>query len=340
MRRRPLYSRSGKVRSEGRSPWVAPDGITPVYVEGPAEQTGPTLRQRVRAWATGIYDRHRGKVLVATSAVVTLLIVGAYAVLRPPPQDLSQARLNEAVNYALDQRPMPPAITSVAYAKIIPSVVRVDGYDPLLPNESGPPDERHHPTDPNAPLDGNSAVPGYKNTSVGGGVVIDDAGTVLTAMHVAVAAKKLRIIFSDGTQANATIAATDEQNDMAVLKPDTIPDDLQPATLASTQGLHPGDDVVAVGFPFGIGPSASSGIISGLKREFEDEGKARLTNLIQFDAAANPGNSGGPLVNRDGEVVGIVDAIVNPSGARTFAGIGFAVPIENAMKGTMGESPL
>ena len=89
--------------------------------------------------------------------------------------------------------------------------------------------------------------------------------------------------------------------------------------------------MIAVGFPFGIGPSVSSGIVSGMNRTFRSpEGKQQLTNLIQFDAAANPGNSGGPLVTMDGQVVGIVTAILNPSQARTFIGIGFAVPIENA----------
>jgi S1-C subfamily serine protease len=89
--------------------------------------------------------------------------------------------------------------------------------------------------------------------------------------------------------------------------------------------------VVAVGFPFGIGPSVSGGVVSGLKREFRSpEGDKVLTNLIQFDAAANPGNSGGPLVTMDGAVVGIVTAILNPTRQRVFVGIGFAVPIENA----------
>jgi S1-C subfamily serine protease len=89
--------------------------------------------------------------------------------------------------------------------------------------------------------------------------------------------------------------------------------------------------VLAVGFPFGIGPSASAGVVSGLKRTFRSpEGDKDISNLIQFDAAANPGNSGGPLVTMDGQVVGIVTAILNPSKQRTFIGIGFAVPIENA----------
>ncbi len=116
-----------------------------------------------------------------------------------------------------------------------------------------------------------------------------------------------------------------------MLQAETIPDDLVPATLRSTHDLRPGDPVIAVGFPFGIGPSVSSGVVSGLKREFRSpEGQRLLTNLIQFDAAANPGNSGGPLVTTDGAVVGIVTAILNPGEQRVFVGIGFAVPIENA----------
>lgn len=342
MARRPLYSRSSKTRADGSSPWVASDGISPVYVDPFPEERGPTMRQRLGAWGTRLYGKHQGKVLVLSSALVTLLAIGLYDTFHPRPQDLSQGVLNAAVNYAIDHRPEQPAITTVAYAKIIPSVVRVDGYDPVGPNSSGSPDERGgKPDGKNAPmkLGTNAALPGYENTAAGTGVVISDDGTIMTALHVAAATKKLRVTFADGTEANAAIAGADPGNDMAILKPDKIPDDLQPATLASTQGLNPGDQVEAVGFPFGIGPSASAGIVSGLKREFEEDGRSKLSNLIQFDAAANPGNSGGPLINSHGEVVGIVDAILNPS-ARTFAGIGFAVPIENAMKGAMGESPL
>ncbi|MEO6032639.1 MAG: trypsin-like peptidase domain-containing protein, partial [Burkholderiaceae bacterium] len=129
----------------------------------------------------------------------------------------------------------------------------------------------------------------------------------------------------------AVLINVQPENDLAVLRARTLPDDLQPATLRATNDLAPGDPVVAVGFPFGIGPSVSSGVVSGLKREFRSpEGRQILTNLIQFDAAANPGNSGGPLVTMDGAVVGIVTAILNPSHERVFIGIGFAVPIENA----------
>ena len=137
----------------------------------------------------------------------------------------------------------------------------------------------------------------------------------------------------------AIVVGAQPENDLAVLKPTTVPDDLQPATMRSTRDLQAGDDVVAVGFPFGIGPSTSAGVVSGLKREFRSpQGKKVLSNLIQFDAAANPGSSGGPLVTADGEVVGIVTAILNPTEQRVFVGIGFAVPIENAAS-AIGMSP-
>src|SRR5439155_22286316 len=101
----------------------------------------------------------------------------------------------------------------------------------------------------------------------------------------------------------------------------------------------PGSQVCGFGLPFGIGPSVSSGVVSGLRREYRSpEGKRLLTNLIQFDAAANPGSSCGPLVTSDGEVVGIVTAILNPTEQHVFIGIGFAVPIENAAA-AVGLSP-
>jgi S1-C subfamily serine protease len=176
-------------------------------------------------------------------------------------------------------------------------------------------------------------------SATGSGVVIVDDGTILTNLHVVQGARRIRVTFADGLEAEAVIAGVRAEHDLAVLKPEKIPDDLVPATLRSTADLRIGDEVVAVGFPFGIGPSASSGVVSGLKREYRASSGARLlTNLIQFDAAANPGNSGGPLVTADGEVVGIVTGLLNPTESRVFIGIGFAVPIENAAQAA-GLSP-
>jgi S1-C subfamily serine protease len=167
--------------------------------------------------------------------------------------------------------------------------------------------------------------------SLGSGVVIKDDGTILTNLHVVWGAKRVRVTFADGHQSDAPVVGAQPENDLAVLKAKSLPDDLEPATMRSTGDLAPGDQVIAVGYPFGIGPSVSAGVVSGLGRQFRSpEGEHALTNLIQFDAAANPGSSGGPLVTAEGEVVGIVTAILNPTEQRVFVGIGFAVPIENA----------
>jgi S1-C subfamily serine protease len=210
---------------------------------------------------------------------------------------------------------MLPSPTARAYATIAPSVVRVKALEP--DQDKGEDVER----------------------GVGSGVVIVDKGVILTNLHVVLAAKKVKVVFFDGLEADAVVIGTQPENDLAVLQASKVPDDLSAATLRSTKDLVPGDGVVAVGFPFGIGPSATAGVISGLRREYRSpEGKKLLTNLIQFDAAANPGSSGGPLVTTDGEVVGIVTAILNPTDQKVFIGIGFAVPIENAAA-AVGLSP-
>ena len=170
-------------------------------------------------------------------------------------------------------------------------------------------------------------------------MVILENGTILTNLHVVAGAKRLTVTFSDGMESDATIVGMHPENDLAVIRAKKIPDDLPPATMGASGRLKPGDEVVAVGFPFGIGPSVSAGVVSGLGREFRSpKGQRNLTGLIQFDAAANSGNSGGPLVTMDGEVVGIVTAILNPTRAGTFIGIGFAVTIEGAGM-TVGIAP-
>lgn len=204
------------------------------------------------------------------------------------------------------QKEMTPAD---AYEKIRPSVVMVRG----------------------SPYDGTEEIETKGADSTGTGVVIVDNGIILTNLHVVDGAKRIRVIFHDGMEAGAELIGARPEHDLAVLKAQSVPDDLEPATMRSTMGLRPGDAVMAVGFPFGIGPSASAGVISGLGREYRSvEGKKILTNLIQFDAAVNPGNSGGPLVTNEGEVIGIVTGLLNPTEQRVFVGIGFAVPIESA----------
>ena len=238
-----------------------------------------------------------------------LLAITLASLLQPTARKLTQNDINAAVLKTLETTVLPsPAVK--AYEAIIPSVVRVVGLGKTMKGKDGSE---------------------HSDRSVGTGVVIVDKGIILTNLHVVQGAETIKITFSDGLESTASITGVQPENDLAVLQAHKIPDDMIAATLRSTADLAPGDQVVAVGYPFGIGPSASSGIISGLGRTFRSpDGKQPITNLIQFDAAANPGNSGGPLVTMDGEVIGIVTAIYNPNQQRSFVGIGFAVPIENA----------
>jgi S1-C subfamily serine protease len=273
------------------------------------------------------------------------------------PPVLTIEQIDAALRDSFAKQPLRSA-AALAYEAIIPSVVRVVAeHDPPAGTSTGPsanqstgaapgkagnngPGGRAGKADAAAPRPpaAASAAKGEREAedgrSVGTGVVIVDKGIILTNMHVIAGASRIRLTFWDGSESLASVMNLLPEQDLAVLQAHTIPDDLHAATMRSTADLQPGDEVLAVGFPFGIGPSASTGVVSGLKREFRSsEGRRTLSNLIQFDAAANPGNSGGPLVTMDGHLVGIVTAIMNPNAQRTFIGIGFAVPIENAATG-------
>jgi S1-C subfamily serine protease len=259
-----------------------------------------------------------------------LLVLSLSLALRPGQRRITQEDINAAVLKTLTTANLPSAAARAA-ENIRPSVVRVVSYV----KKSSLKDTAK--AKPSARMPGAPALKDAKpeddeiEFGVGTGVVIVDKGIILTNLHVVSGADRIKVTFSDGLEAEARITGVQAENDLAVLQASKIPDDLIAATMRSTADLQPGDHVVAVGFPFGIGPSTSAGVVSGLKRAFRSpEGKQEMSNLIQFDAAANPGNSGGPLVTMDGEVVGIVTAILNPTSARTFIGIGFAVPIENA----------
>lgn len=133
MNRRPIYSKSGKPRSAGALRFVAPDGVGPAITHVHDEAEGPSFRQRAGLLRQRLYGRHQGKILVVISTAVTLMVVGGFELLRAPSQNLTQRQLNAAVNFAIDERPRPPSIAASAYARIIPSVVRVNGYNPEDP---------------------------------------------------------------------------------------------------------------------------------------------------------------------------------------------------------------
>jgi len=179
----------------------------------------------------------------------------------------------------------------------------------------------------------------HSGESTGTGVVVNDDGTILTARHVINGADAIKVTFADGTPSAVTILATDPVNDIAVLAPATLPSVVVPAVLGRADRLNVGDDVVAIGNPLGLVFSTTAGVVSGLNRQITVTDGPTGANLIQFDAAVNPGSSGGPLVNGRGEIVGIVVALANPTNAGTFIGIGFAVPIATAVSGGGDRTP-
>jgi S1-C subfamily serine protease len=165
--------------------------------------------------------------------------------------------------------------------------------------------------------------------SLGSGVIVNASGQVMTAAHVIDQATRIEITFADGTRAAAQVVSTTPERDIAVLQPEQPPRVIVPAVLGG--GVRIGDDTYSVGNPLGLDDSLTAGVVSGLDRSIgREDGAGELSGLIQFDAAVNPGSSGGPLLNRQGQVVGIVTALANPSGQRFFVGIGFAVPITSA----------
>jgi S1-C subfamily serine protease len=232
-------------------------------------------------------------------ALLGVAIVLAYLELNPQPgrytdtdiQRLADDRIAEITPTA----PLEPQI----YAQVRPSVVVImrDGQD--------------------------------RDAGIGSGVVVDEFGNILTSYHVVAGLDSVTVRFFDGSTALATVDVAQQERDLAILNVQFLPPGVTPAVLSG--GVQPGQRVMAIGAPFGLDGSVSAGVVSATGRTFvvEETGQV-LTNMIQFDAAANPGNSGGPLVDLSGRVVGIVTGLVNPTNQRVFVGLGFAVPIESA----------
>jgi len=239
--------------------------------------------------------RYEKPLLFACGVLVALGISLGHAALTPAAPRLTQKDIDAAVARTLATKPLPsPAVS--AYQAVRDSMVRVSAG-------------------------GNTAS----------GVVVVNRGVILTSLHVVSGAGRVLVTFGDGLESEATLAAAQPENDLAVLQAHRLPDDLKAAKLGSAKRLAVGEQVTAAGFPFGNAPSVTHGVVSGLKREYDSpDGTHRLRDLIQFDAAASPGSSGGPLVNAAGEVVGIVTAVFSPGDKPGFSGIAFAVPIEHA----------
>jgi S1-C subfamily serine protease len=200
-------------------------------------------------------------------------------------------------------------VVAEVYKKIQPSVVEIDV-------------EKDRTT---------GTTPGDEESSgLGSGVIVNQDGSILTAFHVVDHANSIEIVYADGTRSTASVTATDPDHDIAVLQPEKLPQVVVPAVLGGS-GVGVGLPIIAVGNPLGLDDTTTSGVISALGRSIRADDGRRLDGLIQFDAAVNPGSSGGPLLNQQGEVVGIVIALADPSKDGYFIGIGFAVPIGTAV---------
>lgn len=276
----------------------------PATADGGKTQTrGAPAVRGLRLW----------QLIALLSTLAVALGLSVYLLLKPEPPAMTREQFDTAVEVYLQKRPPDPTAANVAYAVIYKSLVQIRAFE----------------------------VKNGKETpvSLGTGFIAEETGSIMTALHVVSGGDKIMVTFFDGFETEAELAGAQPQNDIAILKPNVVPDDALPATFASSSAINIGDEVVAVGNPFGISGSVSSGVVSGLGRTMtEPESNVELKNLIQFDAAVNPGNSGGPLLDRNGEVVGVVTALLNPTRENFFIGIGFAVTIETA-GGALGIPP-
>ena len=282
----------------------------------PARRTWPSRvsgsRARVSANLRRGGARVRRTIPFATGVVAALIAVALYGIAVPGPRPLTQQDVTRGITAALASQTPGPAFSQLVYQKVEPSLVLVETTG----------------TGASAsPVPSPSGVTLTSDGSQGSGVIVDATGDILTCLHVVADASSIEVTFADGTKSPATILSTQPDNDIAVLKASQPPSTIKPAVLGNPRSVQVGSEAFVLGSPFGLYASMSSGIVSGLNRSFQLPNGPQLQGLIQIDAAVNPGNSGGPLVNRYGQVVGIVSGLVNPTQQDVFIGIGFAVPI-------------
>ena len=265
--------------------------------ELPASQSG-----RWRQGVQRVRPHLRSAVLFAAGLLAAFGAILLYSVIFPPPTPLTTHDVDDSIAQAFASATPPPAYSASVYQIILPSLVLIQVE---VPDDEG------------------ETKPG-----LGSGVVIDDSGHILTSLHVVNDASEIQVTFADGTESGAQVAIEQPENDIAVLTAAQLPELVAPATLGNPNAMHIGDEAFVVGHPLGLYGSMSAGVISGFNRSFKPpDSDLRLHDLIQIDAAVNPGNSGGPLLNRQGHVIGIVTALANPTEDDVFIGIGFAVPI-------------
>jgi serine protease Do len=229
---------------------------------------------------------------------------------------------------------MPPSLADLA-ARVMPAVVSIASTSPVAPSDDGDSSgddsgSAYHPAADTSNTSGTVLPPPKAEEALGSGFVFDPAGYILTNNHVIDGASSVTVTFQDGTILPATIVGRDKDADLAVLKVDAG-HPLTSVTFGDSGKLHVGDWVLAIGNPFGLPGSTSAGIVSALDRNINDN---TFDDFIQTDATINRGNSGGPLFDMDGDVIGVNSAIYSPSGGSV--GIGFAIP--SAMAAPVAES--
>jgi putative serine protease PepD len=170
--------------------------------------------------------------------------------------------------------------------------------------------------------------PAQQGTATGTGFVVDKDGNIVTAAHVVDGASSITVTFQDGTTRTAKLLGKDDATDVAVLKVDASGLTLHPLELGNSAALGAGDDLAVIGDPFGYQRSISTGIVSGLDRTIQAPNGFTVAHAIQTDAAMNPGNSGGPVLNSAGQVIGIADQIATGGSTQANTGVGFLVPID------------
>jgi S1-C subfamily serine protease len=269
-----------------------------------AEGTEPPKPARSRRWLSTWLGGVAMVLVVAALVVAALVAIDLRATSKP---STSKADVNGIVDKKVaaavkNLESQPPASVTVYDAIRGPLVV-------IQTQQNGP-------------------GPAATRSGLGSGVIVNAQGDILTSLHVVQDAANIKVSFSDGSDSPARVKSTDPDHDIAVLTPAKLPEVVVPAVLGG--GARIGEEAFAVGHPLGLVGSLSAGVISGLNRSFPLSNGKTLSGMIQFDAAVNPGNSGGPLLNRAGQVIGIVTGLANPAGDDDFIGIGFAVPIGTA----------
>lgn len=249
----------------------------------------------------------------ASGVLAALLAMLLYDLIIVQPEQLTVGDVRTSIVEVMASATAPPAYSAQVYEVIRPSLVLIQTEGDDLDEEAG--------------------------FGLGSGVIVDSFGDILTSLHVIRDATRITVTFADGTESEAQIVAEMPELDLAVIQALDTPLFVVPATLGNPGAMRVGDEAYVVGNPFGLYSSMSSGVISGFNRTFRVPGSdLEIPGMIQFDAAANPGNSGGPLLNRYGHVIGIVTGLINPTDENFFVGIGFAVPI-NVAVGGMGSPP-